>query len=356
MPDRARVARPKAARVGATQPTRDDRITRLMAETLAAGLSHLQGRPTGVRELRRQPLPTSSSFRTERLRVVLEGGKALSVFLKDLNPAHQMAKARALRRRDLEPSLRELRMYQSVLSPERFGTLHLYAARWEPERGIVWVFLEDGGRALLRNSPDVDRWTVAARWAARFHAATRDLSDAQTEFLPQYDDAHYRNCLARVEQMLPRLEPPERELVGRGLACYARRIDWLGALPRTVIHGQFFGQNILLRRRGGARQIAVIDWETAARGPGAFDLVSLTAGKWTSAQRRAMWVAYFEEYRAATGQRLDWAEFRRELATVALHQSLEWLAWWQHRRSLSRDFARFMKELDSVLDEHFASG
>ena len=101
MPDRARVARPKAARVGATQPTRDDRITRLMAETLAAGLSHLQGRPTGVRELRRQPLPTSSSFRTERLRVVLEGGKALSVFLKDLNPAHQMAKARALRRRDL---------------------------------------------------------------------------------------------------------------------------------------------------------------------------------------------------------------------------------------------------------------
>ena len=133
--------------------------------------------------------------------------------------------------------------------------------------------------------------------------------------------------------------------------------DYLLRFPGLLsIHGQFFGQNILLRRRGGARQIAVIDWETAARGPGAFDLVSLTAGKWTSAQRRAMWVAYFEEYRAATGQRLDWAEFRRELATVALHQSLEWLTWWQHRRSLSRDFARFMKELDSVLDEHFASG
>jgi len=205
MPDRARAARPTTARVGATQPTRDDRITRLMAETLEAGLSHLQGRPTGIRELRRQPLPTSSSFRTERLRVVLEGGKSLSVFLKDLNPAHQMAKARALRRRDLEPSLRELRMYQSVLSPERFGTLNLYAARWEPERGIVWVFLEDGGRVLLRNAPDVDRWTVAARWAARFHAATRELSDAQTKFLPQYDDAHYRNCLARVAQMQPRL-------------------------------------------------------------------------------------------------------------------------------------------------------
>ena len=356
MPDRARAARPNDARTGTKGRIHDDRITRLMAETLEDGLSRLHGRPAGVRELRREFLGTSSSFRTERLRVVLEGGKPLSVFLKDLNPAHQMDKARALRERDLEPSVRELRMYQAVLSPERFGTLHLYATRWEPERGIVWVFLEDGGRALLRNCIDVDRWTAAARWAARFHAATRDLSDAQTSFLPQYDDTHYRKCLRRVEQMLPRLEPRERQMVRRGLDCYARRIDWLGALPRTVIHGQFFGQNILLRRRSVAHHIAVIDWETAARGPGTFDLVSLTAGKWTKAQRQAMWAAYFEEYHATTGQRPDWAAFCRELATVALHQSLEWLTWWQRRRSQSRDFARFMKELSSVLEEHFASG
>jgi aminoglycoside/choline kinase family phosphotransferase len=156
--------------------------------------------------------------------------------------------------------------------------------------------------------------------------------------------------------MLPRLDPPERAMVRRGRDCYARRIDWLSALPRTVIHGQFFGQNILLRRRSGAYQIAVIDWETAARGPGTFDLVSLTAGKWTKPQRHAMWAAYFEEYQATTGLRLEWAVFCRELATVALHQSLEWLTWWQRRRSLSRDFARFMNELSSVLEEHFAAG
>jgi hypothetical protein len=331
----------------------DDQDTRLMIETLEHGLSRLQGRPVVVRELRREFLGTSSSFRTERVRVVLEAGKPLSVFLKDLNPAHQMEKARALRERDLEPSVREVRMYESVLSPERFGTLHLYATRWEPERGIAWVFLEDGGRALLRNCTDVGRWTAAARWAARFHAATRDLSDAQTSFLPHHDDTHYQRCLARVEQMLPGLAPPEREMVRRGLDSYARRIDWLSALPRTVIHGQFFGQNILLRRRGATHHIAVIDWETAALGPGTFDLASLTAGKWTQAERQAMWAAYFEEYQAATGPRMDWAVFCRELATVALHQSLEWLTWWQHRRSQSRDFVRFMNELARVLDDPF---
>src|SRR5207249_10545352 len=48
------------------------------------------------------------------------------------------------------------------------------------DRGLYWIFLEDGGRTLLRSFADVERWTVAARWAARFHAATRDLPEAQT--------------------------------------------------------------------------------------------------------------------------------------------------------------------------------
>ena len=73
----------------------------------------------------------------------------LRVFFKDLNPEHLNEKARMLRELDLAPSRRELQMYQAVLSPQRFGTLHLYASRWEPERGIYWLFLEDGGDALL---------------------------------------------------------------------------------------------------------------------------------------------------------------------------------------------------------------
>jgi len=94
----------------------------------------------------------------------------------------------------------------------------------------------------------------------------------------------------------------------------------------------------MLRRATGDRRIIVIDWETAAVGPPTFDLVSLTAGKWTEEERRAMRAAYFEEYRAATGQRLDREAFCRELAGVSLYQSLEWLAWWGRHRALSRGF------------------
>src|SRR5437588_3422503 len=258
----------------------DGRLACLMVETLEEGLSRLRDRPARILEMLREPLPSVSSFHRERLRATLEGGKTLRVFFKDLNPEHQTEKARTVRARDLAPSLRELRMYQSVLSPQGDGTLYLYASRWAPERGLYWICLEAVGRTLLHNFVDMGRWTAAARWAARFHAATRSLPDAQTEFLPRYDEAHYRGCLDRVEKILPNLGAPERELVRCGLDCYARRIKWLSGLPRCVIQGQLFGRNIMLRRATGDRQIMVIDWETAAVGPPAFDLVRLTAGRW----------------------------------------------------------------------------
>ncbi|PYN10280.1 MAG: hypothetical protein DME06_14525, partial [Candidatus Rokuibacteriota bacterium] len=67
----------------------DDRIARLMTETLAEGLSRLRGRPVRIREVRREFLASSSSFRTERLHVSLDDGRPLRVFFKDLDPEHQ---------------------------------------------------------------------------------------------------------------------------------------------------------------------------------------------------------------------------------------------------------------------------
>jgi len=334
----------------------DDRIARLMTETLEEGLSRLRSQPVRIREMRREFLESSSSFRTERLHVSLDGGRPLRVVFKDLDPEHQLEKARAVREFDLAPSHREVQMYQTILSPERFETLHLYGFRWEPEQGRYWIFLEDGGRSLLRSSADVSRWAVAARWAARFHAATRDLPDARTSFLPRYDHAYYWTCAERAWQILPNLDAAERRLVERGLECYTKRIDRLGALPCHVIHGQLFGQNIMLRRRNGALKVAVIDWETAALGPGAFDLASLTAGKWTKEEKRLMRAAYFEEYQTATGAHLDREAFYEDLAALILHQSLKWLGWWGHHRSLSHKFASFLKELRAVLEDHFPEG
>ncbi len=325
--------------------------TRLMARVLEEGLGRLRSRSVHVRRIRREPLSSSSSFQTERLWVTLDRGRPLRVFFKDLHPGHLTPKARAVRDFGLEPSYRELQMYQAVLVPERFGTLQLYGYRWEPERGRVWAFFEDGGRTVLHNYVDIPRWTAAARWAARFHAATRGMPAERAPFLPEYDAAHYQRCAERVGQILPTLKDDEHALVARGLDRFVDSIDRLSALPRSVIHGQFFGKNILLRRANARQRVVVIDWETAALGPGSFDLVSLMSGKWTAQERRAMRSAYVEQYEAASGEPVEPDVFDRELSDVALYQALEWLAWWGRHRTLSRHFANFMRELRTVLED-----
>ena len=347
------VATNKRSRAVEPRPI-DERLTPAIRRTLEAGLTRLRGRPVRIQHLRRQFSMGSSSFPTERLRVSLKGEKRpLLVFFKDLDPNHQMEKARAVRALDLEPGRRELQMYETILSPERFGTLHLYAYRWEPERARFWAFFEDGGRTVLHNYLDMPRWTAAARWAARFHAATRGLPETQTRFLPRYDEAHYRRCAERVAQLLPHLEGPEHDLVARGLEYFEERIEWLSALPQCVLHGQYFGKNILLRRSTRGPKVVVIDWETAALGPGTFDLVSLTAGKWTSDERDAMRRAYCEQYEAETGRHIDREAFLEELTGVALYQALEWLAWWGPHRALSRHFGNFLRELATLLEQDF---
>jgi hypothetical protein len=339
----------------AAQRSVDDRLHVPIARTLEEGLSRFRGRRVRVREVRRRFSRWSSTFHTERLQVMTDDGeRPLRVFFKDLSPAHQVTDARAPLKLRSASYRRELDMYRSLLSRERFGTLDLYAFRWEPEHGRHWLFLEDAGRAPLNGSHDLADWVNAARWAARFHAATRNLPTARTRFLPRWTRAHYQRCADRVEGLLPTVDVADRRVLRGGLRALTARLDWFAALPRSVIHGQFFGKNIMLRPRRSRPRIAVIDWETAALGPPTFDLASITGGGWSDDEQRAMRRAYVEQYQAETGNVVDWDAFGRELHAVAIYQTLEWLVWWAPHRSVPRRlkrFRRFIRELEAQLED-----
>jgi hypothetical protein len=301
----------------------EDGMTGLRKETLQEGLSRRRGRPVRVREFCRQFFIKSSTFWAEQLRVRLDGGESLEVFFKDLNPRHQIEAARRLHKTELELGYRELQVYRQILSRERFGTPQLYAYRWDPPGDVFWLFLEHAGDTPLNHVADFDLWLAAARWAARFHAATRQLPAAQTACLPRYDHAYYQGCAQRIRRKLPDLTTGDRPVIQRALDYHEGQSDWFGALPQSVIHGEFFGKNIVVGGGGPDRRLAVVDWETAAVGPSYLDLVSLSSGRWSAQQKQALWDVYFEQYRADTGLPLDRERFGQDLVRLGLHHALK---------------------------------
>ena len=326
-------------------------VANLMIKTLEVALSRSRGRKVRIQKLRRQACIATESFQSERLRASLNSGEVLPIFLKDLNPAHQTEAARKVREFDLAQSYRELHVYQGILSRIQLGTPELYAVRWEPERGIFWLFLEDTGNSRLRECRNFAKWALAARWAARFHFAIQALPASQTAFLPKYDRAHYQEVANQIEQTLPTLQSADSRVVAQALDHFTGQIDWLSALPRDLIHGQYFGRNIMLRPRNKERPIAVIDWETAAFGPGTFDLVSLASGNWTDGQKQTLYRAYFQECKTKTGSHGNWDEFCTELREIELYQALQWIAWWRNR-SLSFNFGKWIRELSRIMRSH----
>jgi aminoglycoside phosphotransferase (APT) family kinase protein len=244
-------------------------------------------------------------------------------------------------------------MYRDVLPGLALGTPRLYGCRWEPRLGNVWIFLEDVGPHRLGHRADLALFEQAAAWAGRFHAATAGMP-GDDRLLP-CDKEHYERRARQLAACLQRIASEHRPLVERALARHGRLAERVGDLPHGMIHGEFFGTNVLLRSDGSADAIAVIDWETASTGPQYVDLVSISAGRWTRSERMAMRRAYFAARHSPGALGADWRRFNEEADAVALLQAVSWLAYWvdsdtndtKHTRYVSR----WLRELRITMGE-----
>jgi aminoglycoside/choline kinase family phosphotransferase len=324
-----------------------------MIETLEEGLTRLSGERVRVRSLRDKGFTRSTSFAIQRLDVELESGDVLPVTFKDLNPLRQLQVAKDVRRLELGRSRREIWMYQHVLPRLALGTPQLYGHRWEPKRGHLWLFMEDVGRHRLGHRLDLDWYERAAAWAATFHRAT--ASHRSDNRLPRFDAALYEARGRHLASMLDRVADESLPLVKRVLDRYGELVQLAEGLPRGMIHGEFFGKNVLIRPDRAVERIAVIDWETAATGPQYVDLASITAGRWARTQRMTMRRSYFTaRFPAATGDE-DWRRFNREVDIVATLEAVRWLDFWvgsdpRHAKYVSR-VSRWLRELRLYVGE-----
>jgi hypothetical protein len=288
-----------------------------------------------VRRWRRRLSRYSSSSPIETLQVELAPDKLLRLVLKDLSPGSQLATARRVRPHFLYHPLREIETYRTTLRQTELGTAACYGVYHEPDRGCYWLFLERVEGPLLWQVGRGEHWNNAARWLARLHSAFDPAlgsnGASRLAHLRRHDEHYFALWPVRAEAFLRQQRcAADSQWRRRFIALlnrYDRVVQRLVQLPTTLVHGEFYPSNVILRKTGSGRAICPIDWELAAVAPGMIDLAALTSGAWSESERMTMISAYRESRDARLGSGPSVAELTESVDLCRLHLAVQWLGW-----------------------------
>jgi aminoglycoside phosphotransferase (APT) family kinase protein len=211
----------------------------------------------------------------------------------------------------------EVEVYRQVLSTLETTTAKFYGAYTAEAPNKIWLileYLEDCNQ--LKNAPQPSTMIESVRWLARFHADTEELFSKETvPFLKYYDVDYYREWTNRTLEFA---------------ASKGCRFSWLPSLcrrweelmealllpPTSIIHGDFYGSNILMR----GDVPFVVDWESAGAAVGEIDLAFHTEG-WPEEIVKLCEV----EYQKTRWPETPPSEFYRRLQVGRLYQQFRWL-------------------------------
>lgn len=283
-----------------------------------------------IRSVSRRPSDQWSSFLLEEVRVEFTDGETVELVLKELRQDRLVHPTN--RPEFLYHPAREIETYRRILADEGIGP-RCYAAVTDPDAGRSWIAMErlDGWR--LGKIGDFSMWEEVARWIARMHARFEGRGDellGRQPTLLVYDAAWYRTWQERAIATLERSEDRRATDLLGVLERYDDVVDALLQLPRTFLHGELYGNNVMVPATSpdgaGERRVVPIDWEVAAIGPRMFDLAALTAG-WRWPERRRLFAAYRQGCREVGERLLRRDAMLRNFHRCRLATSLQWLGW-----------------------------
>jgi hypothetical protein len=287
------------------------------ADSLARGISSAlaeTGEGGGrVAVLSRQSCIYSSTFPTEIVTCRVDGRPPIRLLCK--YSCSRGTSPYAPRRGPAHEAL----VYRHLLRSNRLTTVRFYGAYEEPERGDTWLLLEylDHSERLDVASPARAAMERAATWIGRFHAIGAGVPvERGRSFLTPYDEGHYLLEWAQRTARLKRAQHASPPWFSHLLERYEELARLLASAPRTVIHGEYYPENILIC----AGSVYPIDWESAAVATGEIDLASLIE-RW-DAELAAVAV---QAYRRARWQGSAPESFPRMLDAARVYWQLRWL-------------------------------
>jgi hypothetical protein len=303
----------------------------------------------------RRPSPYTSSFALEEIDVLFADGSEAALVMKDLSPDAMEEGARRARPAFLYEPRREIQTYRHILPHAPPGTAACFGIVASAAASRYQLLLERVDGHELRHVGAFSMWERTAHWIARFHASvpSADVDRlARRAKLLVYDEAFYWRWLERARDFAARSQRAKSDRKGgaTGGAAASRVLDRiargyapvvarLAAMRRTVIHGEFYPCNILIRGTGPRARVCPVDWELAALGPGLIDLAALMTG-WDDRAQRALTRAYRTAAREnavrENGARPDAdaprsgripADFQTDLDCCRLHLAVRMLGW-----------------------------
>jgi len=280
-------------------------------EDLKRVLEEVLGEP--LLNVRRQPSAYSSTFPIEHLRIAFPDRRAIRVIFKNLGHDAILDVASRVKPGFLYDPRREINVYR-YLHP----ALDLAAPKLLGSSGD-WLFLEYVPAPELYQIGDFEVWLEAARWLARLHAARASEPAAARNLVPQlleHDASYYDAWRSRAHAFAG------SKLDGI-VESYSEVMNVLLALPRTLIHGEFYASNVLVQTTEHGVRICPVDWEMSAIGPGILDVAALASGKWSRERRLLMAQAYC----AALPEKLRPPNLIAAFECAQLQMALQWLGW-----------------------------
>jgi thiamine kinase-like enzyme len=297
------------------------RLRLVLQETLQQAMK----RPVIVQEFTHKPSPFATLFPADILKIKLQDGRKLSLFLKHLGDEQSQHPEK--QRRD-----REIRIYEKLFTGDNLPVVKFFGSRWNETTNRFEVFLEYIDDWNLKYH-SLEHWFTAARRLAHLHAHFATITNKllASDFLLRFD-ANYFNewankALSEVASQSYDLAAKLKTIVQN----YDRVIDLLLQQPITLVHNDPSPKNVIADRSSNPARICFVDWEMAGIGCGLLDLVHLKYGL-DGGSDQEMRNAYCSELAGTDLLPATQAGLDRLFAACELHKTIYRLAFstkWQ---------------------------
>lgn len=176
----------------------------------------------------------------------------------------------------------EYLVYTKILSQIPYPTLHSFGLLEGPSSGYSWLFVEEAVGEKY-SYKDIGHRPLAAEWLGILHVTAAKITSQYD--LPARNLEHYLGLTSLARKTLeessanPALTGEQLQVINdlrKQSELLQSRISEIQPIfedmPKTIVHGGFYGKNARVGWRQGRQVILAYDWESTGWGCPAIDL------------------------------------------------------------------------------------